>query len=74
MDSRLVEDQMKIEPHFQKSSSNDVAMNALDSLLTAAGFDVDDLQIALEAIQSAKKQSINGLKDNKEYRNYLEKD
>lgn len=43
------------EVQTQKKHRNDVAVNALDSLLQAAGFDAGDLQIALEAIQTAKE-------------------
>ncbi len=42
---------------LQDNPRNEVAVNALDSLLTAAGFDAGDLQIALEAITTAKEQS-----------------
>ena len=35
----------------QDCPRNQVAVNALDSLLTAAGFEAGDLQIALDAIK-----------------------
>ena len=38
----------------QKKYKSDVAQNALNALLEAGGFAADDLQIALEAIKTAK--------------------
>jgi len=53
----LSESQENIE--LQKSSRNDGAIDMLDLPLTAAGYDVDDLQIAIEAVEIAKEQSFN---------------
>ena len=57
----------------QKTHSNSDAVNALDSLLTSAGFDAGDLQIALEAIKQAKEQSLNEKKDDNGLQYYLDK-
>ena len=57
----------------QKTHSNSDAVNALDSLLTTAGFDAGDLQIALEAIKQAKELSLNKKKDDNELQYYLDK-
>ena len=57
----------------QKSHINDASVNALDALLTSAGFDAGDLQIALEAINQAKEQSIKQKEDDAGLQYYLEK-
>jgi len=43
------------ESQTQKNPRDAEAISALDTLLTAAGFDAGDLQIALEAIKQAKE-------------------
>jgi integrase len=55
----------------QKKHKTEVASDALNALLTAAGFDASDLQIALEAIKAAKEHSKK--EDEGEYKFYLEK-
>ena len=47
-------------------TDNDVILNAVDALLTSAGFNKDELNIALDAIKNAKAQSLVSKKqDNK---------
>jgi integrase len=55
----------------QEKHRTEVATTALNALLSAAGFDAGDLQIALEAIKAAKEQSPT--KNEDEYRFYLDK-
>lgn len=55
----------------QEKHRTEVATTALNALLSAAGFDAGDLQIALEAIKAAKEQSPS--KNEEEYRFYLDK-
>jgi integrase len=55
----------------QEKHRTEVATDALNSLLSAAGFDAGDLQVALEAIKAAKEQSAK--KDEGEYKFYLDK-
>lgn len=55
----------------QEKHRTEVATDALNALLSAAGFDAGDLQIALEAIKAAKEQSTN--EDENEYKFYLDK-
>jgi uncharacterized protein Smg (DUF494 family) len=55
----------------QKKHRTEVASDALNALLNAAGFDAGDLQIALEAIKAAKEHSKK--EDEGEYKFYLEK-
>lgn len=55
----------------QEKHRTELATTALNALLSAAGFDAGDLQIALEAIKAAKEQSPN--KSDDEYRFYLDK-
>jgi len=55
----------------QEKHRTEVATSALNSLLSAAGFGADDLQIALEAIKAAKEQI--GTSNDDEYRFYLDK-
>ena len=57
MSSRLSNSQQIKESQSQDNPRNEVAVNALDTLLSAAGFDAGDLQIALEAITTAKEQA-----------------
>ncbi len=57
MSSSLSDSQATKESQSQDNPRNEVAVNALDTLLTAAGFDAGDLQIALEAITTAKEQA-----------------
>lgn len=62
------------ESDFHKSQEKhrtEVATSAINALLSAAGFDAGDLQIALEAIKAAKEQSPN--KNDEKYRFYLDK-
>jgi integrase len=55
----------------QERHRTGVATDALNALLSAAGFDAGDLQIALEAIKAAKEQSTK--EDEGEYKFYLDK-
>lgn len=55
----------------QEKHRKEVATDALNSLLSAAGFDADDLQIALAAIKTAKEQT--GTSNEEEYKFYLNK-
>ena len=47
-------------------------LNALDALLTSAGFNKDELNIALDAIKNAKAQSLVSKKQDNKF--WLEKD
>lgn len=55
----------------QGKHRKEVATDALNSLLSAAGFDADDLQIALAAIKAAKEQT--EASNEEEYKFYLNK-
>ena len=53
-------------------TDNDVILNAVDALLTSAGFNKDELNIALDAIKNAKAQSLVSKKQDNKF--WLEKD
>lgn len=55
----------------QKKYKSDIAQNALNALLEAGGFGADDLQVALEAIKTAKEQT--PIKEKGEHEYYLDK-
>ena len=55
----------------QENHRSEQAISALDTLLTQAGFDAGDLQIALEAIKHAKEQKLSTSDDRYDY--YLER-
>ena len=59
---RTSEENQNLIAESQQKPRKD-AINALDSLLTAAGFDAGDLQIALEAIKQAKEHSLQPKQD-----------
>ena len=52
-------------------TDNDVILNAVDALLTSAGFNKDELNIALDAIKNAKAQSLVSKKQDNKF--WLEK-
>ena len=52
-------------------TDNDVILNAVDALLTSAGFNKDELNIALDAIKNAKSQSLVSKKQDNKF--WLEK-
>ena len=56
---------------IQEKSSNSAVMEAAKALLTASGFALDDVQTALDAIQTAKQQSPK--KQDSERKNYIDK-
>ena len=56
---------------IQEKSSNSAVMEAAKALLTASGFALEDVQTALDAIQTAKHQSPN--KQDSERKNYIDK-
>ena len=64
---RMSEENQKYEFESQQKPRKD-AINVLDFLLTVAGFDAGDLQIALEAIKQAKEHSLQPKQDDGEYR------
>tara|TARA_Y100001968_G_scaffold142182_1_gene129938 strand:- start:2055 stop:2480 length:426 start_codon:yes stop_codon:yes gene_type:complete len=68
----MSEANQKHESESQQKPIKD-AINALDSLLTAVGFDAGDLQIALEAIKQAKEHSPQPKQDDGEYRYFLDR-
>ena len=43
---------------YKQVTDNSVIFNAVDALLTSAGFNKDELNIALDAIKNAKEQSL----------------
>ncbi len=62
------------EPEITNHNSvtdNDVILNAVDALLTSAGFNKDELNIALDAIKNAKAQSLVSKKQDNKF--WLEK-
>ena len=69
---RTSEENQNLIAESQQKPRKD-AINALDSLLTAAGFDAGDLQIALEAIKQAKEHSLQPKQDDWEYRYFLDR-
>ena len=69
----MSETQQKTELQFQENYRNPEAVRALDSLLTSAGFDAGDLQVALRAIQQAKEQSNKEQQVDNEYKNFLDR-
>jgi len=62
-----------VESKIQNKHKSEVALNALEQLLTSAGFEAGDLQIALEAINQAKEEKNLKKKDDNGYEYYLEK-
>ena len=59
------------EIESQDNPRNQVAVNALDSLLTAAGFEAGDLQIALDAIKEAREVIGEAPKEDDSYKYFL---
>ena len=55
----------------QESHQTEQAISALDTLLTHAGFDAGDLQVALEAIKNAKEQSLE--KSDDQYKFFVDR-
>lgn len=56
----------------QESYRTGIATDVLNALLSAAGFEAEDLQVALEAIKTAKEQAPRRQNDD-EYKFYLDK-
>jgi len=59
------------DTELQDKHSNEVVLETAKSLLTASGFSIDDVETALNAIKTAKEQSLK--KDDGKYKNYIDK-
>ena len=61
------------EYNSQEKYKNPAVLDAAKALLTASGFDVDDVEVALQAIKEAKTTKEAAAKETGKYKNYKDK-